>query len=161
MKKIICFLAFQKKKRSKEFKTAISKVKEYYEKFHLINTKLKEVTEHEVVLPNEMKRWVMNDFKLIQQQISCIIETVNKLEHKYRLTKLTFDVKRVLPKIANGPPFLEKCYQIDQFLNGWFRCYSNDLKRGIDIASTLEPVDTSQWPLLQIKPIQEQAGFPL
>ena len=34
----------------------------------------------------------------------------------------------------------------------WFRCYSSDLVKGIDIASTLEPVDTSQWPLLQTKP---------
>ena len=33
----------------------------------------------------------------------------------------------------------------------WFRCYSSDLVKGIDIASTLEPVDTSQWPLLQTK----------
>ena len=27
--------------------------------------------------------------------------------------------------------------------HGWFRCYSSDLVKGIDIASTLEPVDTS------------------
>ena len=31
----------------------------------------------------------------------------------------------------------------------WFCCYSSDLVKGIDIASTLEPVDTSQWPLLK------------
>ena len=108
-----------KKRRSKEFRTAISKVKEYYKKFHLINAKLKEITKHEVVLPNERKRWVMNDFKLIQQQIICIMETVNNLEDKYKLTKLTFDVSSVFPKSEKGSCLLEKCYQIDQSLNNY------------------------------------------
>ena len=65
---------------SKKFQTISAKVDEYYNKFHSINFEMKEmaakeITEHTIVIPNQRRRRIINDFKLIQQQTSCIIET--------------------------------------------------------------------------------------
>ena len=41
------------------------------------------------------------------------------MEDNYGLTNLTFDVENILPKCAKGSILMEKCYQVDMFLNNF------------------------------------------
>ena len=58
----------------------------------------------------------MDLFNLFQGQITCIIETVHRLEDKLGIEKLEFDVKRILPRSLKNSCVLNKCHQIDLFL---------------------------------------------
>ena len=80
-----------KRTPSKRFQIVSAKVDEYYKKINLINSELKEITEHAAIIPSQRKRRIINDFKPIQDQMSCIIETINKLEDNYGLEKLEFN----------------------------------------------------------------------
>ena len=113
------FSCIGKKKPSKRFQAVSTKVKEYYKTFHSINSELKEITEHKAAItdPNQYKRWILNDFKLFHKQITYIIETVNKVEDKYGLKRLEFDVERVWPrKSTKSSWLLEISLQIGSFL---------------------------------------------
>ena len=96
----------KKKKSSKkaqfkeELQTACTKLDGFYMKLHSINSELKGITEHKALIinPDERHKFIIGDFKLFKEQISCIIETVNKLEDICGLEKLEFDVNRIWPK---------------------------------------------------------------
>ena len=102
----------KKKKSSKnaqlneEFQTACTKLDGFYMKLHSINSELKGITEHKALIinPDERHLFIIGDFKLFKEQISCIIETVNKLEDICGLEKLEFDVNRVWPLLLKKNP---------------------------------------------------------
>ena len=93
----------KKKKSSKkaqmneEFQTACTKLDGFYMKLHSINSELKGITEHKALIinPDERHKFIIGDFK---EQISYIIETVNRLEDICGLEQLEFDVNRIWPK---------------------------------------------------------------
>ena len=84
----------QNKKKSKkaqkdeEYQTAFTKIDGFYKELHSINTELKEMAEHNAVItnPKQREKTCIDDLNLFKEQISYIIETVNKLEdnlHKH------------------------------------------------------------------------------
>ena len=115
----------QNKKKSKkaqkdeESKTAFRKIDVFYKELHSMNNELKEITEHNTVFtnPNKKQRSKIADLNIFQQQISYIIETVNKLEDNYGLRKLEFDVKKIWPvESLESSCILEICHQIQSFM---------------------------------------------
>ena len=86
---------------------------------HSINCELKEITEDNPIVtnPNQRQRFIIGDVKLFKEQISCIIETVNKLEDNHGLEKLEIDVKTIWPQeyFKESSSILEKCHQIESF----------------------------------------------
>ena len=77
------------------------------------------ITEHkEVFNSNQRKKLVSEEFNVFYEQISNILETINKLENDYDLEKLEFNVKKLWP--PNSWPtceiMLENCNHIDSFL---------------------------------------------
>ena len=64
-----------KNKPSKKFQSVSRKVDGYYEKFHSINNELKNICEHNAVIPDQRRRRIINDFFPFKEQISYIIET--------------------------------------------------------------------------------------
>ena len=91
-------------------------MKEHYKKFQSINSQLKEITEHKDVMPKDGIFSTMDLFKLFQEQVTYIIETIHRLEDKHEIEKLEFDVNRILPNSLKNFCVLMKCHQIDLFL---------------------------------------------
>ena len=60
------FSCLGKRTPSEKFQTVNAKVDEYYDKFNSINSELKEITEQTIVIPNQRRKRIINDFKLIQ-----------------------------------------------------------------------------------------------
>ena len=115
----------QNKKKSKKaqkdekYQTAFTKIDGFYQELHSINTELKEMAEHNAVItnPKQRQRNLIDDLNLFKDQISYIIETVNKLEDNYGLRKLEFDVKKIWPvESKKSSCILEKCHQIQSFM---------------------------------------------
>ena len=97
----------------------IKKVPCIYKELHSINSELVKITEHkEVFSSNQRKKLVSEEFNVFYEQISNILETINKLENDYDLEKLEFNVKKLWP--PNSWPtceiMLENCNHIDSFL---------------------------------------------
>ena len=114
----------KKKKLSKyqireQWDTVHKKVPCIYKELHSINSELVKITEHkEVFNSNQRKKLVSEEFNVFYEQISNILETINKLENDYDLEKLEFNVKKLWP--PNSWPtceiMLENCNHIDSFL---------------------------------------------
>ena len=112
----------QNKKKSKkaqkdeEYHTAFTKIDGFYQELHSINTEPKEMAEHNAVItnPKHRQKTCIDDLKLFKEQISYIIETVNKLEDHYGLRKLEFDVKKILPVESSKPSCISTTYNLDR-----------------------------------------------
>ena len=80
--------------RHEEYQTACNKVDGFYYDLHLTNCELKDISDHDSIItyPKQRQRNIICDINLLQEQISHIISTVNKLEDDdSRPTKLEFD----------------------------------------------------------------------
>ena len=89
----------KKKKSSDNYQTIRSKISEYYKEFDAINCDLKKITDHKALIidQSEGNKWIPNDFKIFQEHILCIIETMNKLEENHGLRMFEFDVRKIWP----------------------------------------------------------------
>ena len=79
----------KKAQKDEEYKSAFTKIDGFYRELHSINTELKEMAEHNTVItnPKQREKNLIDDLKLFKEQISYIIETVNKLEDNHGLRR--------------------------------------------------------------------------
>ena len=87
---------------------------------HSIQSDLNGITEYNsaIIDPNERQRTIIGDLKVIQKEISSLIETINMIKASLGLKKLEFDVKLIWPvESLKSSCIIEKCDQIESFLN--------------------------------------------
>ena len=80
----------KKSQIKEEWDIVHNKVPCIYKKIDSINSDLVQITNHKVVLSNQKKTIVTDDFDSFYEQISNILVTINTLENVYGLEKLEF-----------------------------------------------------------------------
>ena len=93
-----------------------------YKELRTINSDLNQITQHNsfIKTSSEENKMITEHFDVFYEEISYILETIERIENVHGFEKVEFDVKKLWPPEScypNSGFMLEVCSHIDSFFN--------------------------------------------